>query len=409
MIRLLSVVGARPNFMKIAPIVHELKKYELRKHELEKHELKKDDSKKFPAIEHCLLHSGQHYDELLSGNFFADLGLPAPDVNLEAGSGSHAVQTAEIMKRLEPVLLDYKPQMVLVVGDVNSTIAAALTAVKLGIGVAHIEAGLRSFDMTMPEEINRKLTDAVSSLLFVTEQSGVENLKREGVAPEKIFLVGNVMIDSLLQHREIASKSPLLDRLGMRLGMPQNGSSCRPYGVLTLHRPSNVDDPETLHGILRAVSALAAELPVFFPVHPRTRKNIESFGLSRYLAGSSETSSTGTNGAGIVPLDPLGYLDFLSLNDRARIVLTDSGGIQEETTVLGVPCLTLRENTERPATVEHGSNHIVGVDSDRILAAARSILSNPARPSQRPPLWDGNAARRIVAILREHLQHNDSA
>src|SRR5580698_541786 len=267
MIRLLSVVGARPNFMKIAPIVHELKKYELRKHELEKHELKKDDSKKFPAIEHCLLHSGQHYDELLSGNFFADLGLPAPDVNLEAGSGSHAVQTAEIMKRLEPVLLDYKPQMVLVVGDVNSTIAAALTAVKLGIGVAHIEAGLRSFDMTMPEEINRKLTDAISSLLFVTEQSGVENLRREGVAAEKIFLVGNVMIDSLLRHREMATKSPILDRLGMR----QDGAGCRAYGVLTLHRPSNVDDTETLQGILSAVSALAAELPVFFPMHPRTR------------------------------------------------------------------------------------------------------------------------------------------
>ncbi len=266
MIRLLSVVGARPNFMKIAPIVAELKKH--------------------PAIEHCLVHSGQHYDELLSGNFFADLGLPQPDVNLQVGSGSHAAQTAEIMKRIEPVLLDYKPQMVLVVGDVNSTLAAALTAVKLGIGVAHIEAGLRSFDMTMPEEINRKLTDAVSSLLFVTEQSGVENLKREGVPAEKIFLVGNVMIDSLLRHREIASRSPLLDQLGMR----QNGSSCRPYGVLTLHRPSNVDDPETLHGILRAVSALAAELPIFFPVHPRTRKNIESFGLLRYLASSSERS-----------------------------------------------------------------------------------------------------------------------
>jgi UDP-N-acetylglucosamine 2-epimerase (non-hydrolysing) len=310
--------------------------------------------------------------------------------------------------------------MVLVVGDVNSTLAAALTAVKLGIGVAHIEAGLRSFDMTMPEEINRKLTDAVSSLLFVTEQSGVENLKREGVPAERIFLAGNVMIDSLLQHREIASRSPLLDRLGMqRVGMGKNGSSCRDYGVLTLHRPSNVDDPETLHGILRAVSALAAELPIFFPVHPRTRKNIESFGLLRYLASSPERSSTGTsstgrspagkNDAGIFPLDPLGYLDFLSLNDRARIVLTDSGGIQEETTVLGVPCLTLRENTERPATVEHGSNQVVGVDSDRILAAARAILSNPARPSQRPPLWDGKAAQRIVAILREHLRPDDSA
>jgi len=380
MSRLLSVVGARPNFMKIAPMIDELKR--------------------FPTIEHCLVHSGQHYDELLSGNFFADLGLPKPDVNLEAGSGSHAVQTAEIMKRLEPILLDYQPQIVLVVGDVNSTIAAALTAVKLGIGVAHIEAGLRSFDMGMPEEINRKLTDAVSSLLFVTEQSGVENLKHEGVPAEKIFLVGNVMIDCLLRHRELAARSPILDRLGVR----QNGSSCRPYGVLTLHRPSNVDDPKTLQGILSAVSALAAELPVFFPIHPRTRKNIESFGLGRYLTGGA-----GKDPTGIVPLEPLGYLDFLALNDRARIVLTDSGGIQEETTALGVPCLTLRENTERPATVEHGSNQVVGVDSERILAAARSILQKPARRSQRPPLWDGKAAPRIVAILREHLQREGLA
>jgi UDP-N-acetylglucosamine 2-epimerase (non-hydrolysing) len=376
MIKLLSVVGARPNFMKIAPIMQELSL--------------------FPDIEHCLVHSGQHYDELLSGNFFADLGLQKPDVNLEAGSGSHAVQTAEIMKRIEPVLLDYKPQMVVVVGDVNSTIAAALTAVKLGIDVAHVEAGLRSFDMTMPEEINRKLTDAISSLLFVTEQSGVENLKREGVPNEKIFLVGNVMIDSLMRHRDLAAKSPILDRLGVH----RNGSRSHPYGVLTLHRPSNVDDPETLQGILGAVSELAIEFPVFFPVHPRTRKNIESFGLKRYL-----NDATAADRAGIVPLDPLGYLDFLSLNDHARIVLTDSGGVQEETTALGVPCLTLRENTERPATVEQGSNQIVGVKPDRILASARSILENPdARRSQRPPLWDGKAASRTVTIIREYLQ-----
>jgi UDP-N-acetylglucosamine 2-epimerase (non-hydrolysing) len=375
MIRLLSVVGARPNFMKIAPIVDELKQ--------------------FPDVKHVLVHSGQHYDELLSGNFFTDLGLPEADVNLEVGSGSHAVQTAEIMKRIEPVLLNFKPQMVLVVGDVNSTLAGALTAVKLGIDVAHIEAGLRSFDMAMPEEINRKLTDAISRLLFVTEQSGVENLKREGVPAEKVFLVGNIMIDSLLRHRERAAKSPILDRLGVR----HNGSACRPFGVLTLHRPSNVDDSKTLRGILSAVRDMAVNFPVFFPIHPRTRKNIENFGLVRYL-----TSATG-DGIGIVPLDPLGYLDFLSLNDRASIVLTDSGGVQEETTALGVPCLTLRENTERPATVEQGSNQLVGTDPDRILAAARSILQNPAaRRSQRPPLWDGKAASRIVAILREQLQ-----
>ena len=378
--RVLSVVGARPNFMKVAPIVEELKRH--------------------PDLEHCLVHSGQHYDELLSGNFFADLGLPKPDVNLQVGSGSHAVQTAEIMKRIEPVLLDYKPQMVLVVGDVNSTLATALTAVKLGIPVAHIEAGLRSFDLSMPEEINRKLTDAISDLLFVTEKSGVENLKHEGVAAEKVFLVGNVMIDCLLRHRELAAKSPILDRLGVR----QNGSGCRPYGVLTLHRPSNVDDPKTLHGILSAVSDLAADLPVFFPVHPRTRKNVESFGLARYLADAA-----GEHCVGIVPLDPLGYLDFLLLNDRARIVLTDSGGVQEETTVLGVPCLTLRENTERPATVEHGSNQVVGVNSARILEAARSTLQKQARLSRRPPLWDGKTAPRIVAILREHLNPGASA
>jgi UDP-N-acetylglucosamine 2-epimerase (non-hydrolysing) len=373
MIRLLSVVGARPNFMKIAPIVRELSK--------------------FHDIEHRLVHSGQHYDELLSGNFFADLDLPVPDANLETGSSSHAVQTAEIMKRIEPVLLDYKPQMVLVVGDVNSTIAAALTAVKLGINVAHIEAGLRSFDMTMPEEINRKLTDALSTLLFVTEQSGVDNLRNEGVSAERIFLVGNVMIDCLLRHRELAAKSQLLDWLGVR----QNSSGSKPYAVLTLHRPSNVDDPNTLQGILSAVSALGADLPVFFPIHPRTRKNVESFGFGGYLVDTQKAER------GIVALDPLGYLDFLSLSDNARLVLTDSGGIQEETTVLGVPCLTLRENTERPATVEHGSNQVVGVDSGRILSAARSILQGPAPTLRCPPLWDGKAASRIVTILRDFL------
>ena len=375
MIRLLSVVGARPNFMKVAPIVEELKK--------------------LPTIQHFLVHSGQHYDESLSGSFFTDLGLPVPDVNLDVGSGSHATQTAEVMKRIEPVLLDYQPQMVLVVGDVNSTLATALTAVKLGIPIAHVEAGLRSFDSSMPEEINRKLTDAVSDLLFVTERSGVENLKHEGVPAEKIFLVGNVMIDSLLRHREQAEKSTIHERLGVR----ESQSSVRPYGVLTLHRPSNVDDPKTLGGILRAVKAVAAALPIFFPLHPRTRKNIESFGLREYLAEEGEPSV-----AGIVPLAPLGYLDFLALNNRARIVLTDSGGVQEETTVLGVPCLTLRENTERPATVEHGSNQIVGTHPDRILEAARSILRRPMGPFECPPLWDGGTAKRIVTVLLQHLQ-----
>jgi UDP-N-acetylglucosamine 2-epimerase (non-hydrolysing) len=377
--KILSVVGARPNFMKVAPIV--------------------DTLREFPDIKHCLVHSGQHYDELLSGSFFTELGLPRPDVNLQVGSGTHAAQTAEVMKRLEPVLLDYQPDLVLVVGDVNSTLATALTAVKLGIRVAHIEAGLRSFDMAMPEEVNRKLTDAISDLLFVTEQSGVENLRNEGVPVEKIFLVGNVMIDTLLRHRQLAASSAILDQLHLR----SNGSGLRPYGVLTLHRPSNVDDPKALRGILAAVRTIAADFPIFFPVHPRTRKNIENFGLGCFFSQSEPAS------CGVIPLDPLGYLDFINLNDHARLVLTDSGGVQEETTVLGVPCLTLRKNTERPATIDHGTNRIVGVDPDNILAVAREVLLQSPYISRRPPLWDGQAAPRIVEVLRQQLRGAPSA
>jgi UDP-N-acetylglucosamine 2-epimerase (non-hydrolysing) len=359
--------------MKIAPVVDELRN--------------------FPEIQHCLVHSGQHYDELLSENFFPELGLPTPDVNLQVGSGSHAVQTAEIMKRLEPVLLDFRPHMVLVVGDVNSTIATALTAVKLGIRVAHIEAGLRSFDMAMPEEINRKLTDAISDLLFVTEQSGLDNLHNEGIAEHKIFLVGNVMIDTLHRYRKVATASSFLSTLGLH----RNGE-CQPYGVLTLHRPSNVDDKATLEGILTAVGTIASDFPVFFPVHPRTRKNIDNFGLGGCLANGSKHEEHG-----IVPLDPLGYIDFVAMNDQARLVLTDSGGIQEESTVLGVPCLTLRENTERPSTIQYSSNQLVGTDPNRIIETARSVLSGPRRTTTVPPLWDGKAAQRIVRIIHEQL------
>jgi UDP-N-acetylglucosamine 2-epimerase (non-hydrolysing) len=367
--RILSVVGARPNFMKIAPVVSELLQAS--------------------GVSHRLVHTGQHYDDKLSGTFFAELGLPEPDLNLQVGSGSHTWQTAEVMKRLEPVLEEFRPDLVFVVGDVNSTLAATLTAVKLGIPVAHIEAGLRSFDLTMPEEINRKLTDTISELLFVTEQSGVDNLKAEGVSEDRIFLVGNVMIDTLLRHRAMAAKSRILEKLGVK-----NGEQVLPYGVLTLHRPSNVDQPETLEPLLRGISELAEEIPVFFPIHPRTMTRVRDLNLDHYFGGSSSGSPTG-----LQALAPQGYLDFLCLMDHSRLVLTDSGGIQEETTALGVPCLTLRNNTERPATVEHGSNQIIGINPIRIVSAGRHILRNWSRSSRRPPLWDGHAARRILEVV----------
>ncbi len=373
--KIVSVVGARPNFMKVAPLVAELRGV--------------------AGVEHLLVHSGQHYDEQLSASFFRDLGLPEPDINLQVGSGSHAWQTAEIMKRLEPVLVESKPDVVLVVGDVNSTLAAAITAAKLRIRLAHVEAGLRSFDPSMPEEINRKVTDVLSDFLFVSEESGVENLRREGIPTEKIFLVGNVMIDSLLRHRDLAARSGILEELNLA----RDGSAPDPYAVLTLHRPSNVDDTQVLAGILRAVSTVAGELPVLFPVHPRTRERIETFGHGHYFSAGQ------TARAGLVALKSLGYLEFLCLMDHARLVLTDSGGIQEETTALGVPCLTLRENTERPATIRDGTNQLVGSDPERLVAAARKVLQGGDCPrGRRPPLWDGHAATRIVKILRERLQ-----
>jgi UDP-N-acetylglucosamine 2-epimerase (non-hydrolysing) len=300
------------------------------------------------------------------------------------------------MKRLEPLLVEHKPDLVVVVGDVNSTVAAALTAAKLSIRLAHVEAGLRSFDLRMPEEINRRLTDALADFLFVTEESGVRNLRNEGIASERIFLVGNVMIDSLLKHRTLAARSEILKELNL----PADGRMAPPYAVLTLHRPSNVDTPEVLRSILEAVSTIAQELPVFFPVHPRSRERIEAFGCGHYFRNIGRESPRD----GLFSLQPLGYLDFLCLMDHARLVLTDSGGIQEETTVLGVPCLTLRENTERPATVEQGTNEVVGLDPERILHASRRALNGRYKKGRRPPLWDGQAAGRIVRILLEHLR-----
>jgi UDP-N-acetylglucosamine 2-epimerase (non-hydrolysing) len=359
-VRLMLVVGARPNFMKVAPIVRELERHA-------------------GAFSSMLVHTGQHYDAAMSEVFFRQLGMPRPDVDLGVGSDSHARQTAAIMSAFEPVLLDWRPDLVLVVGDVNSTIACALVATKLGVAVAHVEAGLRSFDRQMPEEINRILTDQISDLLFVTEQSGIENLRREGVPEEKVFLVGNVMIDTLLAHRHAALAMDIPARLGLQRGQ---------YGVLTLHRPSNVDDPRVLARLFTAIGEIARDVPFVFPVHPRTRPA---------LAQASGIDSILQDGR-IRLLDPLGYLEFLGLMADSRVVLTDSGGIQEETTVLGVPCLTLRESTERPITVSDGTNRLVGTDPHRICEGWRDI-NEVSRPARVPPLWDGHAARRIVEVL----------
>ena len=362
--KIINVAGARPNFMKIAPLMEAFASQ--------------------PAVEPMLVHTGQHYDERMSDLFFRQLGIPQPDINLEIGSASHAVQTAEIMKAFEPVVLEHKPDAVLVVGDVNSTIACGLVAVKLGIKLIHVEAGLRSFDRAMPEEINRVLTDRVSDILFCTEQSGVDNLRNEGVEAEQVFLVGNVMIDTLLKNKAKADQSSILNELGLEAGH---------YAAMTLHRPANVDDPTVLAGMLDAIEVIQRDLPIVFPIHPRTRNNLARLGLKDRVEGLSNLRL----------IDPAGYLDFLKLTSSAKLVLTDSGGIQEETTILQVPCLTLRNNTERPITAEVGSNRIVGTDPEKILAAYREIIDGTARLPQIPELWDGHAAERIADILVEKL------
>ena len=356
-LRILHVVGARPNFMKIAPVL--------------------EACGRRGGIASTLVHTGQHYDERMSKLFFEQLGIPRPAIDLEVGSGTQAVQTAMILQRIEPVLTAESPDLVLVVGDVNSTLACSLAAVKLSIPVAHVEAGLRSFDRSMPEEVNRVVTDAISDLLFVTEQSGVENLMREGVPAERIHLVGNVMIDTLLKHREAARSSRIVEDLGL----PED------YAVLTLHRPANVDAPEAFGRIMEPVLELARRMPVVFPVHPRTRRAVEGL-----LAASG-------GGADLRAIEPLGYLDFVRLMDRARLVLTDSGGIQEETTILGVACVTLRDNTERPVTLTHGTNRLAGTRAASIRDAIAEALADDAPPPPAPPLWDGHAAERIAAIL----------
>ena len=358
MTQVLCVAGARPNFMKIAPVMAALAE---------------------TGIAAQLLHTGQHYDAAMSDGFFSDLGIPRPDHHLDVGSGSHAVQTAEVMKRFEPVLESVQPQAVLVVGDVNSTIACALVAAKRGVRVIHVEAGLRSYDRSMPEEINRVLTDQISDLLFTTEKSALANLQREGIDPARVEFVGNVMIDTLYRNLERAVPS------GQTLG-----ATLPAYAVLTLHRPSNVDDPATLAALLDVIGEISRVLPVVLPLHPRTRGNIEKFGLSAKLGA-------------LRILPPLGYLDMLGLMRDAKLVLTDSGGIQEETTALGVPCLTLRDNTERPITLTEGTNTLVGADPAAIRAAFAQVMASGGRAGCIPEYWDGRAAMRIAHTLKGWL------
>ena len=350
-LHVLHVVGARPNFMKAAPVLHALGRR--------------------PAIKQTLVHTGQHYDVNMSDVFFSQLEMPSPDVNLGVGSGSHAQQTAEIMSRFEPVVLERKPDVVLVYGDVNSTVAAALVSAKLGIRIGHVEAGLRSFDWTMPEEINRVVTDRLADLLFTPSEDGDVNLAHEGVPGKKIFRVGNVMIDSLVRLLPAAMRCP-------KNGFPER------YALVTLHRPSNVDDSKTLRNILESLLEINEDLSVVFPVHPRTRQRIEEFGLNAeklHLSG------------------PLPYVEFLAMQQRAAVVITDSGGIQEETTYLGVPCLTLRDNTERPVTVTLGTNVIVGQERDKLSSELSKIVAGKAKKGTIPPLWDGHAAERIADVL----------
>jgi UDP-N-acetylglucosamine 2-epimerase (non-hydrolysing) len=405
--KLLLVAGARPNFMKIASIVDALDTHN------------RTDRRR---LEYLVVHTGQHYDEKMSGTFFKELGLPRPSIDLEVGSGSHAAQTAEIMKRFETVLEKERPDAVIVVGDVNSTVACALVASKMTFPmgtdasqkarplIAHVEAGLRSRDRSMPEEINRLLTDSIADLLFVTEHDAVRNLIREGIPRACIHLVGNTMVDTLLRHRARAEQSGVLEHLGLRPSSPpaaqRSRSSTegivRPYGVVTLHRPSNVDDPVVFRGILDALLKVSLKLPLIFPVHPRTFAHIVRFGLASEcrLLGSEDTVAD--TKAGLYCIGPLGYLDFLRLMSKAKIVLTDSGGIQEETTVLGVPCVTLRENTERPVTLTEGTNILAGMSPSKIVRAANKKLREPAQP-KRPQHWDGRAGNRIVTILSKVL------
>jgi UDP-N-acetylglucosamine 2-epimerase (non-hydrolysing) len=379
MLKIMVVAGARPNFVKVAPIIGELEKYR-------------------SVFVTVLVHTGQHYGGAMSDTFFEDLKIRQPEICLGVGSGSHAQQTAEIMKRFESVLVETNPDFVLVVGDVNSTLACALAAAKLQVRVIHVEAGLRSQDRSMPEEINRVLTDHLSDLLFVTEESGYSNLLREGIDSQRIHFVGNVMIDSLRNQLQMADGH---EGIGVR------DVAQRDYGIVTLHRPSNVDDPEVFERILAALGVIAERLPLLFPMHPRTEAEVRRQGLERFFDGEARDLD-GTKGSGIYRSGPLRYIEFLRLMKDARLVLTDSGGIQEETTALGVRCVTLRNNTERPSTLEFGTNRLAGTDPKRIVHTAFQSLSEPMQPQRLPPLWDGHAARRIVEVLLKEARPVES-
>jgi UDP-N-acetylglucosamine 2-epimerase (non-hydrolysing) len=368
--KLLIIAGARPNFMKVAPLLKAAQAYN------------EAAPKQAPKLECRLVHTGQHYDANMSAVFLKELGIPAPDISLEVGSGSHAVQTANVMLRFEPVCIQEKPDWVVVVGDVNSTVACTLVAAKLGVKVAHIEAGLRSYDRTMPEEINRIVTDSLADLLLTPSEDAGENLRREGIPAEKIRFVGNIMIDALVDNLAKARQSRILETHKLAAG---------DFAYVTLHRPANVDDRATLDGILQELRKLSARMPVVFPVHPRTRKMMNEFGLS-----------TNANGK-LRFIDPIGYHDSLCLTERARLVLTDSGGLQEESTYFKTPCLTLRPNTERPVTIHLGSNRLTHVG--RLSADLQNALDGQARAGIVPPLWDGKAAERIVNTLVSERTH----
>lgn len=371
--KIISVVGARPNFMKVAPLHRAFKNIS---------NLDTQISHLDTNISHLICHTGQHYDEKMSKVFFEDLELPEPDFYLGVGSGSHAEQTGKVMIEFEKILLNEKPDLVIVVGDVNSTIACSLTAAKLHIKVAHVEAGLRSFDRKMPEEINRLLTDSIADYLFVTEKSGIENLKNEGVDDSKVFFVGNVMIDSLAYYLEKSNDSKVLDEHDLEKGN---------FVLFTLHRPSNVDTEEQLNNLISSLNQIGEKRKAIFPMHPRTRNNLDKFGLEEKIHSN------------ITITDPIGYIDFISLIKNAELIVTDSGGIQEESTYLGVQCITLRDSTERPITVEVGTNQLLGTDLEKAVEAALNVLDGNKKQGSVPELWDGCAAERIVDILINKL------